>query len=376
MSGPTETRWIVVAMALLETGRAIAATPPNLDDGARYAFVASPGERSIYVIDLHDKAHAHTIELVDRPDEIGASDRVKALIVGNRDARRLTLIQLDDPDLARVDYEVGIAPSQLLVSPPGESVAVYDRSARELQVHAIRRRERLLSARDVVTDQAITFSLDGTAIYWVDDKTGTLNSIDLWNQRASLALARPDSGLSAMSRSIDGSFGYLSDAGSNLTYVIDLLAFDIVASVRVGSRPGRPWGTSDGRYMLVPNMGDGTVTAISGVTGQSVYTVRMADRPGYIGSGWLDTTGSAVGAAGDVTFFDIETGVVRNRYDLDAAPQDGVVTSDSRTLALPLPAKGTIALFDMRRMAMLPPITGLPDDIGAIALALSNNLCH
>lgn len=369
-------RRAVMALAMLAAAQTTWAAPRTFDDGARFAFVPSPGARSIYVIDLLDKTLAHTIDLVDRPDSIVASDRVKALVVASRESRRLTLIQLDDPGLGRIHYDIGMTPMQLLVSPPGESVAVYDRSARVLQVHAIRRRERLLIAEEVDTDRPLSFALDGTAVYWIDNAAGTLNSIDLWGARKSVALARPGSSLSAMSRSIDGSFGYVSDAGANTTYVVDLQNFVPATSVRVGSRPGRPWGTSDGRYMLVPNTGDGTVTAISGITGLSIYTVRTIDQPGFIGAGWLDTTGAAVGAAGEMVFFDVETGAVRDRHDLAAAPLDGVVTSDSVTLALPLPTKGTIALFDMRRMTMLTAITGLPDDIGGMALAISNNLCH
>ena len=64
------------------------------------------------------------------------------------------------------------------------------------------------------------------------------------------------------------------------------------------------------------------------------------------------------------------------RYNLNGVPLDGVVTSDSRTLAIPVPENGSVEFFDMRKRIRLSPILNLPLDIGPAALAISNNLCH
>lgn len=369
-------RSIVLAVAWLALSHAGRTSAAAYDDGARYAFAGSPSTRSVYVIDLLERKLADTIALERPPDIVAVSDRVKALLVASRNDQTLTLIDLSDPALERIGYDIGITPTQLLVSPPGEWVAVYDDARLELQVHAIRRREMLLAATNISTDRPVIFSLDGTKVYWVDNSTGSLNSVDLWGNRATITLAAAASGLSAMSRSIDGAFGFVSDADRNVVHVIDLPKFEAFASLRVGSRPGRPWGTSDGRYMIAPNTADGTVTAISTATGQSVYTIRAVDEPRYVAPGWLDTVAAVVSESGDVVFFDVETGTVHKRYELGASPLEGIVTSDSLTLAVPLPGAGTLAIFDMRRMSMLEGISGLPRDIGPVSLAVSNNLCH
>ena len=96
----------------------------------------------------------------------------------------------------------------------------------------------------------------------------------------------------------------------------------------------------------------------------------------FINPGWLDSTAAAVGESGDVAFIDIDNGKVTHRYDLEGAALDGIVTSDSRTLAIPVPEKGSMVFFDMRSEPGCRSIPGLPLDIGPAVLAISNNLCH
>ncbi len=96
----------------------------------------------------------------------------------------------------------------------------------------------------------------------------------------------------------------------------------------------------------------------------------------FINPGWLDSTAAAVSESGHVAFIDIDDGSVTDRYELDGAPLDGIVTSDSRTLAIAVPEKGSLVFFDMRSRTRLSSILGLPLDMSPAVLAISNNLCH
>jgi hypothetical protein len=128
--------------------------------------------------------------------------------------------------------------------------------------------------------------------------------------------------------------------------------------------------------MLIPNNGGRTLTAISTASGSSVYTVPAVDHPVFINPGWLDSTAAVVSESGHVAFIDIDNGSVTDRYELGGAPLDGIVTSDSRTMAIPVPTKGSMVFFDMRNRTRLSSILGLPHDISPAVLAISNNLCH
>jgi DNA-binding beta-propeller fold protein YncE len=346
------------------------------DDGARYAFMASAASKSILVIDLQKQEWVATLPLQWAPAAVVVSERLQALVITHPAAKTLTLIDLHAADLQQIDYPLSLTPTRIAMSPVGETVAIYDRQTRRLEVHDIRRREAVLAIGDVETDAELSFNADATKIYWIDESAGTFNSVDLWSHRDSISLAGSDAGLSPMSHSVDGTLAFISEASANRVHMINLQTFAPIMQVPVGSQPGRPWGTSDGRYMLVPNKGDGTVTAISAVTGAALYTVAVVDAPLFINPGWLDTAAAVVGESGRVAFINIDDGQVTARSDLHGAPIDGVVTSDSRTLAIPVPGTGSLVFFDMRQRARASTIANLPPDIGTAALAISNNLCH
>ncbi len=346
------------------------------DDGARFAFIASTSSKSIFVIDLQERILAHTIVLTRAPSSVTVSERLKALVIGHEADKSLTLIDLSSADLTQIPYPLDLTPSTIEMSPVGETVAIFDKEMGKLEVHAFHRRAILLAIDDVQTESEFTFSSDGATIYWVDDGNGTFNAVDLWSERKSVELAKPWSGLSAISRSVDGRVAFVSEASAGVVHMIELSTFSPLLKVHVGRKPGRPWGTTDGRYMLVPNNGGSTLTAISTASGSSVYTVPAVDHPVFVNPGWLDSTAAAVSESGHVAFIDIDDGSVTDRYELGGAPLDGIVTSDSRTLAIPVPEKGSLVFFDMRSRTRLSSIPGLPLDMSPAVLAISNNLCH
>ena len=346
------------------------------DDGARYAFLASTLEKSISIIDLHKKKLADVITLKHSPDSIAASQNMKALVIAHRSEKRLSLIDLSSDTLEQHDYKLSLSPDYIKLSPLGDTLAIYDRELQVLEVQSVRRHQTLLRVEGVDSREPLTFNLDGSSVYWVEQASGALNTSDLWSKSAELVLTKKGGGLSAMSRSIDGLLGFVSDSLAGKVYVIDLQVFKLIKEIYVGRDPGRPWGTNDGSMMLVPNGEDGTLSAISAITLDKLFTVDTKINPIAVNAGWLDTTAAVIGDNGGVALLDLTSGRVVEKLQFDGALREGVVTSDSRTLAVPVAGSGRLALIDMRTRKLLSEITGLPSDIGEAALAVSNNLCH
>lgn len=355
---------------------ATTALAASLDDGSRYAFAASGDEKRVYAFDLKEQEVADQINFDKRPDQVLASDGLDALIVSHRAERRLTLIDLADSNLGQIDYALDMSPDYINVSPLGDTVAIYDRQENHLEVHNVKRRAVLLSADDIDTSGEFTFSPDGATLYWLENTTGMLHSIDLWSKRSELRLATPGQDLTALSRSADGLLGFVSGASTDEIYVINLRDFSLLASIRVPPEPGRPWGTADGRYMFVAGRSGNTVSAISTDSLRLAYSIRLEDRPLSIHSGWLDTVAAITTESGKVIFIDVDSGKVLKQHQLKQRPQEAIVTSDSKTLAMPLSGSGEFAFFNMRNQAMQKTLRGLPQDIGEASIAVSNNLCH
>lgn len=365
--------WATFILALIVQGMS-ANSFAQYQDSARYAFASSSSEKSIQVIDIHSKEIKESIPLDLAPDSVIASDRLKALIIPHAAHNRLTLIDLLGKPLTKIEYPLQISPSEIYLSPLGDTAAIIDSEKGVLEVHALKRETLLLRAENVETENDLTFNLDGSSIYWTNSESGSLENLDLWSESRSLNLAKPGSKLSAMTRSTDGRLGFISIYDSNLVVVVELQSMKLLATVPVGAGPGRPWGTSDGQYMLIPNTGDNTLSAISTFSLTTTYTVPSVPGPISINPGWLDSVAAVVGNQGEMAFFDIESGTLLKSHDLESKANEGVVTSDSKTLALS--SAGSVTFFDMRRQSLISHIEGLPEDLGSISLAVSNNLCH
>ena len=223
-------------------------------------------------------------------------------------------------------------------------------------------------------ENAFTYSLDGSTLFWTDQSKGQLASVDLWSERQSLKVAGPGDKLSAVTRSTDGRLGFISNFDRNQVVVIGLRDMKVLAEVPVGSGPERAWGTTDGQYMLVPNTVDNSVSAISTLSLTTLYTVPVAEAPISINTGWLDSVAAVVGKNGQLSFLEVETGKLLASEDFHTPTTQGVVTSDSKTLTVS--SAGSVAFFDMRDQSLTSRIDGLPADLSQMTLAVSNNLCH
>jgi len=344
------------------------------NDGARYGFTTSATENTLHIIDVHKQEAVETIQLKFAPDEVLASEPLKALVIPHSAEKRLTLIDLHGKGLTQIDYQLNITPEELLLSPLGDSVAIYDSKTSTLEVHAMKRKEVLLRAEDVHSENTFTYSLDGSTLFWTDRSSGQLASIDLWSERQSLKVAEPGNKLSALTRSTDGRLGFISNFDRNQVIVIELRNMKVLAEIPVGSGPERAWGTTDGQYMLVPNTVDNSVSAISTLSLTTFYTVPVAEAPISINTGWLDSVAAVVGKSGQLSFLEVETGKLLASEDFHTPTTQGVVTSDSKTLTVS--SAGSVAFFDMREQSLVSRIDGLPADLSQMTLAVSNNLCH
>lgn len=348
----------------------------DYDQGMRYAFVASRAEKTISIIDLHDRRLAETVTLEKTPGEIAASDRLDALAITYPSEKQLGLIDLSSYRLKQDYYDLSITPHHIKLDPIGDTLAVYDDEQDILEVHDLDHKKLLVKINNVNTSVPVTFNRDGKLIFWIDNRTGELKSSNLNGKPGSVKLTANGQGLSAMTRSVDGSMGFISDALARKVYIVNLRRMSLMKEVPVGQRPGRAWGTADGRSMIVPNYDSGTITAISTFTLDPIYTINATSKPVAVNTGWLDTTAAVIGEAGDIALINLDNRETVKTMKLHGEPKAGVVTSDSRLLALPVEGNGDVFIFDMKSLLVEERIIELPNDLGGASLAISNNLCH
>lgn len=365
----------LLIVSILYTSQALSS---GFDDGARYAFTVSQSKRSVEVLDLEQGLKASSIQFDKKPGGITASKGMDVLIVSHPEDKELTLVNLKSTEMEQHTIPLQLRPDFITLSPLDFNLAIFDAENNILEVKNIHRGQTLAHVEGITSGDLVSFSFDGSQLYVTEREQGQLLVIDLIKNKVAhkIHLAEKAIGLSALTRSIDGSYGFISDANKNIVYVLDLINFEKIAEINVGKKPGRPWGTADGAKIMVPNYDDGTVTVISAITFEKINSLKTVEKPVAINTGWIDTTAAIIGEKGEIAFVNLIKGSVEHRITLDGAPDNGVVTSDSRLLAVSVKNRGEVALFDMKKRQLKGLLAGFPRDIAGITMALTNNYCH
>ena len=183
--------------------------------------------------------------------------------------------------------------------------------------------------------------------------------------------------ISALSRSADGFTGYVTHGSDGQLIVIDLVDLRIRDRIVVGKRPLRPYTTSDNQYVLVPNRGDETLTVFAPREGRVAATIPIGIEPREVNSGWLDTVAFVMPRAGnEIAVVDLQRLKVLPAIKLPGRSDDGIVTSDSKTLVTAIVDTGEVAVIDVRAREVDALFASGTDALEGIDIALSNNVCH
>lgn len=142
-----------------------------------------------------------------------ASDALNVQIVSQRKTRRPTLVDPADVDVGQIDHALNMSLDYINISPQGDTVVICHMENTHLEDYLVKRQAVLLRTDAVTTNGEHTFSPGGSTLYWFDNATGTLHSIDPWSQRNALKLVVPVDELSTLSRSANCLLGFASDTG-------------------------------------------------------------------------------------------------------------------------------------------------------------------
>lgn len=353
----------------------------SIADGARFVFVPSGSAPQVAVIDAKSGRVVTRIELAGIPDRAVVSDAadVIAASVSGRDA--LEIVPLSAP-ASRIQVKLPITPESLVLSPDGYLLAVADGKRGAIAIVSLQQRKLLFTLSGLSDPRNSTFSLDGSQLYVTDGKSLELAVVDIVQQKIleRVALGREPSmasGVSALTRTADGRFGFVSLGGRNSVAVIDLRTLTLVKSLAVGGAPLRAYGTADGRLMLVPNDVDRSISVIDTTTLQVAATLPGAKDVIGINTGWFESHAFVLSASERrVTVLDLMKFVKLGEVELPAFPAGGVVDSAGQKLYVALTDSDQAAVIDTRTMKLAALIDGAGRRPWGALMTRSNNYCH
>ena len=356
-----------------------------------YLFVPDRALAQVTVIDTNQDAVIAQIPVGKTPHQVAVSLPLGKLIASNTEDNSISIVDLETFETTAT-LPLGAAPEHMELSPDGRLLAVANIQGGSISLVDLAGEREIARVPGLSEPHNLTFSRDGSRLYVANLGAGHVSVIDVARARviAEIPAAEPGpvtakatnpdaeyQGIINVTASADGRLGFAAHGEAGALAVIDLDSGEKLATLSLGERPWRAYGTADGRYMIVPNNGDATVSIVSAKTLQTVATL-----PGAVG-----ITGVNTDKAGKTAFvisrseeklvlLDLESLTPAGEIALPGKPETGVVSPHGKKLYVALSGVGKVAVIDVAGRKLIGMIDGVGAEPWGTTMAGADNYCH
>jgi YVTN family beta-propeller protein len=370
----------------------LTATPAAaLDPEGQYLYVPNRSSSDVAVIDHATQRLIARIEVGKVPHQVVVADRLGKLVASNTADNTISII-----DLVTLRVEATLTldhePEHMELSPNGLVLAVGNIGAGTVSLISLEEAREVARVDGLFEPHNLTFSADGSLLYVANLGAEHVSVVDVAEARVvneipvaePTALAAKGSGTSEeyqgiinVTRTPDGRLGFAAHGEGNVMAVIDLRSQRKIKSIELGELPWRAYSTADGRFMLVPNNGDATVSVISTSSLEVVATLPGAEDMTGINTGWFETLAFVISRGENkLVVLDLVEMKAVGEIALPGTPETGVTTPDGKTLYVTLSDTDQVAVIDVRRRQLVKTIDDVGDEPWGAAMAGVLNYCH
>ena len=382
---------IVSLSAAVVAGILTAVPAAALEADGQYIYVPNRSSSDVAVIDHATQRLIARIEVGKVPHQVAVSDRLGKLVASNTADNTVSII-----DLATLRTEATLTldhePEHMELSPNGLVLAVGNIGAGTVSLISLEEAREVARVDGLFEPHNLTFSADGSLLYVANLGAEHVSVVDVAAARVvneisvaePTALAAKGSGTSEeyqgiinVTRTPDGRLGFAAHGEGNVMAVIDLRSQRKIKSLELGELPWRAYSTADGRFMLVPNNGDATVSVSSTSSLEVVATLPGAEDMTGINTGWFETLAFVISRAENkLVVLDLVAMKAVGEIALPGTPETGVTTPDGKTLYVALSDTDQVAVIDVRRRQLVKTIDDVGDEPWGAAMAGALNYCH
>ena len=380
----------VTALALL--GASSWAGPAAAHESIEhYLFVPDRARAQVTVIDSETDTVIAQLPVGKVPHQVTVSATLGKLVASNTADDTISIVDLKTFK-TRATLRLGSAPEHMELSPDGRLLAVGNIEGGTVSLVDLAGEQEIARIPGLFEPHNLTFSRDGSRLYVANLGAGHVSVIDVARAEivAEIPVAEPKliaakatdpsaeyQGIINVTASADGRLGFAAHGEEGALAVIDLDKGEKVTTLKLGDRSWRAYGTAHGRYMIVPNNGDATVSIVSAKTLEVVATL-----PGAVG-----VTGVNTDAAGKTAFvisrseekivmLDLESLSPAGKIALPGKPETGVVSPHGKKLYVALSGVGKVAVIDVPGRKLIGMIDGVGAEPWGTTMAGADNYCH
>ncbi len=366
-------------------------TPVLVGESGRYLYVPNRASADVAVIDTAIDEVVAKVPVGSQPHQVVISDALGKLVASNTSDDSITIF-----DLQRFQVEatltLGNEPEHMELSPGGSVLAVGNIGAGTLSLISLDENRELARVDGLFEPHNLTFSPEGDFVFVANLGANHVSVVSVANGKVvkEIPVAEPTplasaaeqasaeyQGIINVTRTPDGRLGFAAHGEGNTLAVLDLRTKKTVKQLTLGELPWRAYSTADGRYMLVPNNGDRTVSVISTATLEVVATLPGAADMTGINTGWFETTAFVISRGEDkAVILDLETMQPAGEIALPGTPETGVTTPDGRKLYVALSEADKVAVIDIRARKVIKMIDGVGEEPWGATMVGAINYCH
>jgi YVTN family beta-propeller protein len=380
----------VVAAALLVSAGTAPAAGIDVDEINRYVFVPSRVSSDVSVIDTRTDAVVARVAVGREPHQVAVSDTTGRMAVSNMADDTVSLI-----DLATLETVATVPldrePEHMALSPDGMTLAVGNIEAGTISLVSLAESREIARIDGLHQPHDVTFGPDGRHIFVANLAANFVSVIDVAAARIvqeipvgegpALASAYgPDGeyqGIISVVATPDSRFGFAAYGEGDSMAVIDLRTREVRRTLELGSMPWRAFSSADGRWMIVPNNGDETISIVSTTTLEEVARLPGAADMTGVNTGWFETVAFVISRGSDKAIvIDLEKMEIAGEIDLPSAPETGVTTPDGSRLYVALGGSNRVAVIDTRERRLVRMIDGVGERPWGAHMVGAINYCH
>ena len=361
-----------------------------LDDLSHYVFVPNRASADVAVIDTRTDAVVAHVPVGEVPHQVAVSQSRRKMAVSNTADDTVTVIDLGTLT-ATATIRLGHAPEHMEIDPSGEVLAVGNIGEGTVSLVSLSEERELARVDGLHEPHNMTFDPSGTRLYVGNLGASFVSVIDVPLATVAGEIpVGPDRALAARSvgedayqgiinvtATPDGRLGFAAYGEGDSMAVIDLVQGRTLKTLTLGDTPWRAYASGDGRYMIVPNNGDETVSVVSTASLDEIARLPGAADMTGVNTGWFDSLAFVISRGDDkVLVIDLATMSAAGEIALPGTPETGVATPDGTRLYVALSDAGKVAVIDMRARSVVATIDGVGEEPWGAHMVGAVNYCH
>lgn len=373
----------------LAVGLAAGARAQDLSDVTRYVFVPNRASADVAVIDTASDAVVARLPVGHVPHQVAVSDALGVLVASNMADDTVSIVDLRGGGTVAT-LKLDRSPEHMELAPSGDLVAVSNIEGGSVSLVSLVEKREIARIEGLHEPHNMTFSPDGRYLYVANLGADFVSMVDVAQAKVVreipvgeprlVAYARTGDdyqGIVNVTATPDRRLGFAAFGEGDVMAVLDLRTGRQIRTLRLGELPWRAYATADGRYMIVPNNGDGTVSVVSVADLREVARLRGGEDMTGVNTAWFETTAFVI-SRGEEKLHVLDLVGMRNAGEipLPGTPETGVTTPDGAKVYVALSSTDQVAVIDARTRRLVKLIDGVGDEPWGTFMVGSLNYCH